>query len=668
MRQFFLLLLVLLVPTGLLAQAEISDHLVRIDEVGQGSLLIPTQYRDVYVEAVTVRTDVSISVTGMISRAKVVQQFENPIDSCIDAKYVFPLPDGAAVDAYRMRIGPRTIEGEIHEREEAEKIYEEAKAAGQTASIVERKRPNVFSISLANVGAREVIEVEIEYQSLVRWADGIFELRFPTVVAPRYEPETLPEASTSIGVSDEPMPDIRYDDTRRQNRMNLMVDLDAGVSLDSVASVSHSIDSMLLGGTRYRVELRDSDLPADRDFVLQWTPRRGAGARATRFEEIGDDGLTSTMIVMLPPDSSSSIAIPKEVVFIIDTSGSMAGPSLRQAKAALHDAVSRLRPIDRFEVIEFNSETRRMFGGLEPVDDASRERALDWIDALESNGGTEMKPALASALDIPVDNPTAVRQVVFVTDGQVGNEADLFRFVNERLGRSRIFAVGIGSAPNSYLMNLISKAGRGTYTFIGDELEIESKMGALFRKLESPVLTGIEITSDDPELEMQPSPVPDLYSGEPLVLTLRTRGSSPVFHVTSSAGALLGDGMAKSVSRELSGISRLHASRSIASLEESVILGAREDEVKPRIIELALENRLVTKYTSFVAVDRSGPSTFEVCESVPVKVNLPAGWGGQESGLLPRGGTAAPLHLMIGLILLGAAMTLVAGLHFLRSQ
>ncbi len=662
MRRLPVFTLLLLLTISASAQTGMTERLVRIDDVGSGSLLIKTRHRGVYIEAVTVGTDVSIGVTGMLSRARVVQQFVNPFDSCVDARYVFPLPEGAAVDAYRMRIGGRTIEGEIHERLEAQQIFEQARAEGRTASIVERNRPNVFSISLANVGARDSIEVEIEYQAVVAFADGVFELRFPTVVAPRYEPAVPSEEEPARGTvaGDERMPDIHYDVDRRGNPLRLAVDLDAGVPLASLASPSHVVETSLIAGTHHYISLREQEQPADRDFVLRWIPESGREPRAARFSETNADGSTSTMVVVMPPDTGLAGTVPKEVIFIIDTSGSMGGPSIAQAKAALRDAVARLRPIDRFEIIEFNSVTRRMFDGLEPVDDRTRETALQWIDGLRSRGGTEMEPALAAALGIPSVNPTAVRQVVFITDGQVGNEAGLFRFVHARLGTSRIFTVGIGSAPNAHLMNLIAKAGRGTYTFVGAEAEVQSTMSVLFRKLESPVLTGITIESDEPGVEIHPSPIPDLYAGEPLVVTMRTENAAPRLRVTTGAGTPWRDDISRSHTREMSGISRYFAQRKVESLEESLILGATEAEVRPQVVELALRNRLLTRYTSFVAVDRSGPIAGEVCESVPVEVNLPAGWGGIESGILPQGGTASKLLLLQGLAVLGLALTLLA--------
>lgn len=657
------ILLLLLVSSGY-AQDDVRERLIRVDDVGGGSLLIETRHPGVYVEAVTVGTDVAIGVTGMLARARVVQQFVNTLDSCVDAKYVFPLPAGAAVDAYRMRVGGRTIEGEVREREEAKRVFEEARAEGRAASIVERARPNVFSLSLANVGAKETIEVEIEYQATVPFADGVFELRFPTVVAPRYEPASVSDATerepaaTAAG----PMPDIRYDPGRRGNPLRLSVDLDPGVPLDSIDSPSHAVDEVHLSGTRHMVSLVDQEQPADRDFVLRWTPLLGREPRAARFSETTADGIHGEMLFILPPDTGLGGVIPKEVVFIIDTSGSMEGPSIAQAKAALHDAVERLRPVDSFEIIEFNSVTRRMFGAHEVVDDRTRAHALGWIDRLRADGGTEMEPALATALDIPILNLSAVRQVVFITDGQVGNEAGLFRFVSSRLGAGRLFVVGIGSAPNENLMRLVAKAGRGTCTFVGRESEVQSKMDALFRKLESPVLTGITIETDE-GVVVQPSPVPDLYAGEPLVVTLRSDRAAPRIRVTARGGSLWNDDLSRSVSRETSGISRLVAQREVESLEESVILGAAEEEVKTKVIELALANRLVTKYTAFVAVDRSGPVEGEVCESVPVEVNLPAGWGGIEGGSLPQGGTASRWLLLQGIALLGASLALRAAVR-----
>ncbi|HWW61318.1 MAG TPA: VIT domain-containing protein, partial [Thermoanaerobaculia bacterium] len=428
---------------------------VALDQVQHPALLLKTTLPGLFVEAPAVSTEISLDIHGIVARGRVRQRFENNTDHCVEAIYVFPLADNATVDAMRLKVGVRTIEGEIRERQEAQRVYEEAKREGRHASLLEQHRPNLFTVSVASLASHDTAEVELEYQQIVGYDDGRFSLRLPLAIAPRY---STPTAAATPALNHAPPSPAR-------NPVTLTIDLDAGIGLSSVISPTHGIQPAQLSGTRTQIK---TTIASDRDFVLEWTPRLGAMPQSTAFSEIAGDQ-RYTLVMLFPPDLAlrPAAVLPRETIFIIDTSGSMGGPSIEQAKKALLTAVRRLRPSDRFNIIEFNSDARRMFDDSRRADRDVVDEALRWVDALQSTGGTEMMSALKLALD-DNPNPTAIRQVIFMTDGQVGNESEVFAYIREHLGGSRLFTIGIGNAPNTFFMSNAARAGRGTFTQISD--------------------------------------------------------------------------------------------------------------------------------------------------------------------------------------------------------
>ena len=517
----------LLVFIAAAAAAADDKPLVTLNLVKSGMMLLKTSNPGLYVPAPTVQTDVDLRVRGMILRGEVTQRFRNPESECVEAIYAFPLPETAAVDRLRMKIGDRVIEGEIKERKAAEKVYEQAKSEGRHASLLSQERPNLFTVAISNIGAGEEVVVTIDYQQSVDYKDGAFRFRFPTTIGPRYIPgKEVPVVASGTGwsVDTDQVPDasrvtppVNLPGDQRQNHLRLTVDLDSGVSLSRVESPYFKTDATTLSPSHYLLSLTDA--PADRDFELVWRPDLGSAPQSALFAEKGFG-----LVMLMPPARSvSSARMPKESIFIVDTSGSMDGPSLESAKKALLLALDRLSPRDRFNIIEFNSVTHTLFDRMHARDQPMSSRMRrEWVGALQSTGGTEMLPALQAALlDPSPANDGVVRQVIFMTDGDVGNESELFTFIRTNLGRSRLFTVGIGAAPNSHFMRNAARFGRGTFTYIANVNEVQEKMTALFEKLESPVLTNVEVRFDDPAAEVWPQRVPDLYAGEPVVVAVK---------------------------------------------------------------------------------------------------------------------------------------------------
>jgi Ca-activated chloride channel family protein len=653
----------LVMPAGLFAQEQPEPGpTIGLGEVGQGSLLFKTDTPGRYVSAPVQSTEVEIAVRGLVVEAKVRQSFHNPEDEWLEGVYVFPLPQKAAVHAMRLEIGERVIEGQIREREAARKVYQQAKKEGRKASLVEQERPNIFTTSVANIGPGEKVAVGISYQQILEYDCGRFELRFPMVVGPRYIPGSAitTEKTTGTGwafdsdqVEDASRvtPPVLHPNQGAVNPVRLRVSLDVGMPLERLNCSSHAAQIEKTAAGAHRILL--DGVPADRDFVLEWTPARGSEPRAAVFtEEL--DGSYYVLAMLMPPDDTftETVRLPREVIFIVDTSGSMGGTSINQARDALILALEQLAPADYFNIIEFDSSFTKLHHLSVPAMPAAIDEAKRWVAKLNADGGTEMMAPLLAALE-DVEENTPLRQVVFITDGCVGNEEALFQAIQEELGRSRLFTIGIGSAPNTHFMERAASFGRGDFTHIGTPSEVSLRMGEFFAKLENPVLADIELQWPDPDAETWPEQIPDLYAGRPVVVTAR---------LGTVHGELVATGIRASKSWEArtalfigverAGVNRLWARRKIASIMDQRARGVAEDVVRPQVVEIALAHNLVSKYTSLVAVDVTPTRPIdEKLRTGAVPTNLPAGWKYEKVfGTLPKGGTASRLYLLTAIL------------------
>ncbi len=659
------------VPAPLASDEASLPHCERPRDATSGLLFVRHSSNTSWTRAPILGTEVRVRVSGLVARVKVVQRFRNDSKEWVEGVYVFPLPPQSAVDHLRMRVGERTIEGQIREREQARAAYERAKTSGKRASLVEQERPNVFTTNVANLGPGEKIEVEIELQESLDFDQGEVRLRFPLVVGPRYIPGSelaadsgglgWSPATDQVGDASRVTPPVLPPGERQRNPVRIDVELDPGFPIARLESRYHAIVRERQDEGRYRVRLRDDLVPPDRDFELLWTPRPGTMPRGATFvEERG--GATYALLTLFPPVGPEVDAsrLSREVVYVIDTSGSMQDASIQQAKKALGLAIDRLRRSDRFNVIEFNSRIDALFGSPRPATLETRATARAWVDGLQANGGTEMAAALDAALATSGDD-TRVRQAVFLTDGCVGNESRLFGIIHARLRDTRLFTVGIGSAPNGHFMTKAAEFGHGTFTYIGDVREIEEKMGQLFAVLESPVLTGIEVDWPmNAAVESWPQRIGDLYLREPIVLSARFNGEAPSEVVVTGqrSSRTWSARLPITRDRQSDGVAVLWARRKIRALTDSIHDGADRDDVRARVVALGLEHHLVTPHTSLVAVDvtpaRPGNATLK---SRAVPMNLPHGWVFERQwGSLPQTATSAPLHACVAL----AALVLAA--------
>lgn len=632
-------ILLALVGAALLAPRVLADSWFTGDmslyEPGRGTLLLPLPEPGRYAPAQGLETRVDLSVTGVLARARVVQRFRNQSPDYQEGIYVFPLPPGAAVDTLRVRIGERVLVGEIQAREAAREQYRRARAQGRKAALVDQARPDVFTTSVANIAPGEEVSVEIEYQERLRWSDGGFELRFPLTVSAR-----APEVPGSRkGAAPAPAP-VHTSDPEEGPTVRLEVDLDAGFPLAGVSCSTHSLQVENPGPSR-RVLRLGGPVPADRDLVIRWSLVPGDSPRVmTRVEK--RRGARYALVMVQPPsqEASRERRLPREVLLVIDSSGSMKGDRILHARQAVADALERLQPEDRANVLDFDDQARPLWPSSRPMTPAQRAEALDFVRGLAAGGGTNMADALEKALGAKAVTGF-LRQVVFVTDGQVSNEADLFRRIRRDLGTSRLFTVGIGRAPNTFFMQRAARHGRGTFTHIDGEGEVVARMQALLRKLETPVLRDLEITWDTEEVQMWPQQVPDLYAGEPLVVLARL-GSGGRGLVLRGGGAAPFETRITLPEEGRSGVARLWAREAIAGLEVRFVGPEAEAQRREAITPLALEYGLVSDYTSLVAVEevRSRPQG-KPLETRRIPNQLPAD---QKARAPRRGNRSGPIQ------------------------
>ena len=454
----------------------------------------------------------------------------------------------------------------------------------------------------------------------------------------------------------------------------MRVALDPGVALAEVVSPSHPVRVDEEGG-RWTIQPAGEGLRADCDFLLEWRLAAGTEPQAVVFTEAREDGRYALLMLLPPPHEESAIdtlGLATETLFVVDVSGSMAGPSIEQAREALLAALSRLRPGDRFNFVAFNNQCWSYRAGFVPATESALADARRWVSALAANGGTEIYSALLEALAlVGIGDPERVRRIVFLTDGAVGNEDQVFAAIASGLGPARLHAIGIGSAPNRYLMKKMARFGRGACEFISQGSGIGERIGSFLARIDRPVMGDLWLGWEGGEpLEVYPARLPDLHDGEALLVSVKlpvdSEGGRAVLSGRLPAGRVqtaleIADNAVRG-----SGVATRWARVKVGSLMDGLHGGADPVAVRAEVIDVALAFRLVTKYTSLVAVERhvsaQGPP-----RSAPVPNHLPRG-SQLLGGGLPRGGSFAPLRLLVGLLLLPVGFLLIlAGRHWERS-
>jgi Ca-activated chloride channel homolog len=670
----FLILLLLAVPWPVaFAQNRPQPDLT---EEQAGTLLLKSSEDADPVDALRVSTAIRAEVIGNVARVHVTQQFANPSTDWVEGLYVFPLPAGSAVDELIMRIGDREVRGEIKEKQAARQAYEQAKSAGQRASLTDQERPNMFSTQVANIAPQSSVSIEIAYLETIPYRDSRYTLNLPLASTPRYNPEAGVDPAShlaaqltrainaSIGTTLTPE---RV--TSAQQHVDIDVELAPGFALQSVESLHHPV-TVTRDSVGQHVKLSGSQVPADRDFELVWTPAKVPTLQASVFaERIGE--ATYALALLSPPalaDANAKFDERREVIFIIDTSGSMFGPSIEQARAALQLGVDRLTSNDRFNIVRFSSDASSLFGAPQPATEMSRVLASRFIASLHASGGTEMKPALELAFSTPA-SPDMLRQIVFITDGGVSNEAEILTLIRERLGDARLFSVGIGAAPNAYFLHEMAAAGRGSYTFIAQREQVGERMQELFRKLEQPALVDLALRwPGDVQPELATSLPGDVYAGDPIVILARLP-AMPSSGALTLSGRRAGRAWQQQLPITLidgqSGLSKLWARERIGELSRQKNVGGDTASLQQQILQLALQHQVVSEYTSLVAVDDTLVRPVDAAlrsEQAPTSAPVGSYWQ-TGSTAFTQTATPAPLWMLVGLM----ALMLAAALYGYRT-
>lgn len=662
----------------------------------QGSLMFRANSSSEFINSPLVKTDVDMTITGMIARVRVTQEFHNPSEEWVNGTYVFPLPENAAVDHLMLKIGARELEGQIHPKKKAKHIFQRAKRQGKKASLVEQERPNLFTNSVANIGPNEKIEVTLEYQQLVHYHQGEFSLRFPSTLTPRYIPgDSLSSIeNTNSSTNDKTANNIlshsdvaivnQVPDAHRvtpqmktsgdqDNLLDVKIDIDAGFAMSSISSTSHAISLSPITASRFDISLQQQ-VEADRDFLISWRrvdesmPFIGHFTQMYQGEEYG-------LMMLVPPTKTKSnvSSIPREVLFMLDISGSMQGPSIEQAKSALILGMENLSPDDTFNIVAFNSQANAYWQSARRATPSNIINARQYIHRLQANGGTEMSAALSLALKsprepeyAPYSNETRLKQVIFITDGSVGNEEYLMQIINRKLGDKRLFTVGIGSAPNSYFMSEAAKTGKGTFTYINDINHVGQKMRNLFTQINHPVLSDIQLDLP-PSVEVYPENIPDLYTGQPLLVTYKgstwgdpimASGSLTKASWSTTFPPAMLNAAFRQYHREPAGLNVLWARSKIAQLSASRRKASDKDTFNRVIEATALEHHIVSELTSLVAVDvtPSRPQNY-VARDAAIPNNMPFGMQ-QQTRSLPQTATKAQIKLIIGFLFIVISLCL----------
>ncbi len=620
------------------ASAQTGDtqgSLTAVDSAGKPKAMCPLKH-----------TDVKAEISGFLSRVVVTQEFENPFKERIEAVYTFPLPQNAAVDDMTMIIGSRTVRGKILPREEAQAVYEAARASGQVASLLDQERPNIFTQSVANILPGEQIKITISYVETLRYEGGAYEFVFPMVVGPRYVPGNstqkrgfgfAPDANQAPDAS-RITPKMLPAGMRGGHDISLSIALDAGLLVDTVASKTHPVDIERPDVRSARVRLKESAAIPNKDFILRYDVA-GRAIQDALLTHRSDKGGFFTMILQPPDRVTAEDVTPKELVFVLDTSGSMSGFPIEKAKETMKLALDSLYPSDTFNLITFSGDTSILFPQPVPATKTNLRKAQAFLESRSGSGGTEMMTAIKAALE-PSDDQKHLRVVCFMTDGYVGNDMEIISEVQKHQN-ARVFAFGIGGSVNRFLLDKMVESGRGEVEYVALNDDGSAAARRFHERVRNPLLTDISVDWNGlPVADVYPQRIPDLFGAKPVILT--GRFTSAGRGTIRLKGKIAGNDFVREIQVELPEtmashdvLSSLWARERIDNLMAQDYGGAQQgnmrSDLKDTITQLGIEYRLMTQFTSFVAVeemvvtDGGQPRRIDVPIEVPEGVNgLPA--------------------------------------------
>ncbi|BDC50388.1 inter-alpha-trypsin inhibitor domain-containing protein [Bryobacterales bacterium F-183] len=576
-------------------------------------------------------TDVNAEISGYLARVSVVQEFTNDSKTPIEAVYKFPLPHDAAVDSMEMWIGKRVIKAQIKKKEDARKIYNDARNNGQRASLLDQERPNLFTQHVANIMPGDTVKIHIQYVETLKYEDGDYEFVFPMVVGPRYTPAEManPEA---VRVNRTPQ------GTRAGHDINVKVSVNAGMEIGPVSSPSHNIDVLQGGGKGVMmVALKNAQSIPNKDFILRYA---AAGAKIKdavllHRNPTNHDGFFT--LIMQPPDRVAESEItPKEIVFVIDTSGSMHGYPMDKIKETIRYAFDGLHPRDTFNLITFSGDEHILFPKPVPATRENINTAWEFMKTRDGRGGTEMMKAIRAAFAGMEDHPEKVRIVCFMTDGEVGNDMEILAEIR-RNSNARVFAFGIGNSVNRFLLDGMGRQGRGETQFVTLTEDGSAAAKTFHQRVHSPLLTDIQIDWNGlPIADVYPQRINDMFAAKPLVLNGRFDGKFTGKRTIRIHGKVAGKPYQKDIEIDFAAANEKHnvlatmwARRKVEELTASdyrnINYGNPNAEVKQQITDLGLKFRLMTQFTSFVAVEDKVVNEGGRQHTVQVPVEMPEG-------------------------------------------
>ncbi|MBO9997557.1 MAG: VWA domain-containing protein [Cyanobacteria bacterium SID2] len=582
------------------------------------------------------QTRITARISGNIARVEVEQHFENPLTQTLEAVYVFPLPDEAAVDEMEMRVGDRVVRGNIQKREDARQIYQAAKRQGRTASLLEQERNNIFTYSIANVRPGEQISVILRYSDSLKFENGDYEFVAPTVVGPRFIPDRSDVEGHRVPDADRVTPPIASSNQLTDPLLDITVEIEAGVPVKSVRSPSHRINLNFENDT-IQVKLDRSDTVSNKDFILRYQVS-GEHTRSTVLTHADDRGAHFAAYLIPALTYPEDAIVPKDVVFLIDTSGSQAGPPLEKCKELLRRFITGLNPDDTFSLLDFCDTVGYLSHESLTNTPENRANALVYIDRLEASGGTHMLAGLRSILDFPEPDDGRLRSIVLLTDGFIGNDREILGTVRQLLEPShRLYSFGAGSSVNRDLLNRIAEIGRGYSQIVRHDESIDDATHKFFDRVNCPVLTDVRVTWDGAgEVPtVYPNPLPDLFVTQPLVLFGRSenRGSG---RMTVSGRQANGAQYEETLSVQFDdggnpAISQLWGRAYLKSLSHQTLEVERRSIVE-EMTQTALTYQLLSPYTAFVAVTDDPSAEVEDASnlvSATVPTILPEGMNSQ---------------------------------------
>ncbi|MDM8557462.1 VIT domain-containing protein [Candidatus Parabeggiatoa sp. HSG14] len=607
-------------------------------------------------------TDVKIEVSGFVASATVTQHYHNPFKKPIEAVYTFPLPNDAAVDDMQMTIGKRTIKGLIKHRKEARRIYERARQQGQRASLLEQERPNIFTQSVANIMPGDNIMITIRYVNILRYAEGNYELVFPMVVGPRYisgdtaigqsgtgwAPDTniVPDASRIT-------PPVLKPGERSGHDIALSVKLNAGVPIQNMQYTSHVVEVQKINQHERHIQLHHADRIPNKDFVLRYQVAGKAPEMAT-IAHHDERGGFFTLIIQPQQTITDDEVFPRELIFIVDTSGSMRGFPIEKSKEAIRRLLKGMRSTDIFNVVRFAGDTGTLWKKPRPYTPTHVDEAMQYINNFRGRGGTEMRRGILKALAQPA-NEGYLRIAFLLTDGYVGNEFGIFQSIEKERRGARVFSLGVGSSVNRYLLDRAAEIGRGESFYVRQDENSDEVIDKFFKRVDRPALAHIEIDWGNLDVtELYPSKIPDLWAGQPIRIhgrynvggvdtitvrgQLKNRSFSQKLRVTLPQNEPANEAMAT-----------VWARQQVHGLTNQMVRKGQTKELIEKVTQLGLTFRLMTKWTSFVAVEEIIANVDGKLQTIVQPVEMPEGVSyegvfGEQSAPVAKGLSSGMVH------------------------